>query len=150
MSPTYEQITISTDGITTPLAHRVSLVLLLTRISIFIAMIIWVIDKFARPDHAAAVFQSFYGIGGIGSAVSYLLGAIQLVIMLGFLAGYQKRITYGIVLLMHLASTLVSFPKYLAPFESANILFYASWPMLAACFALYYLRDLDTRAVISK
>ena len=82
--------------------------------------------------------------------MSYLLGAIQLVVMLGFLAGYQKKITYGIVLLMHLASTLVSFPKYLAPFESANILFYASWPMLAACFALYYLRDLDTRAAVSK
>ena len=150
MSPTYDQATTSSDGATiTPIAHRVSLVLLLTRISIFIAMIIWVIDKFARPDHAADVFQAFYGIGGISSALSYLLGALQLIIMLGFLAGYQKKITYGLVLLMHLASTLVSFPKYIAPFEGANILFFASWPMLAACFALYYLRDLDTRAAVS-
>ena len=118
MSPTYDPASISThSSVTTPIAHRISLVLLLTRISIFIAMIIWVIDKFARPDHAASVFQAFYGISGIGSAVSYLLGAAQLIIMLGFLAGSQKKITYGIVLLMHLASTLVSFPKYLAPFD---------------------------------
>lgn len=133
----------------TPIAHRVSLVLLLMRISVFITMMIWVIDKFVQPDHAAAVFKSFYGIGGIGVEISYLLGAIQLVIMLSFVMGFQKKITYALVLLMHGASTLVSFPKYLAPFESANILFYAAWPMLAACFALYYLRDLDTRASVS-
>ncbi|MGB3297448.1 MAG: hypothetical protein WBA76_04200 [Phormidesmis sp.] len=132
----------------TPVAQRVSLVLLLTRLSIFIAMMIWVIDKFVQPEHTAAVFQAFYGIGGVSSAIAYCLGAIQLVIMVSFVAGYQKKITYGLVLLMHTASTLVSFPKYLAPFESANILFYASWPMLAACFALFYLRDLDTRATV--
>ncbi|MBE9059785.1 hypothetical protein IQ256_02105 [cf. Phormidesmis sp. LEGE 11477] len=134
--------------VSTPITRRVSLVLLLTRISIFIAMFIWVIDKFARPEHVAAVFESFYGISGVGALASYALGAVQLLIMLGFLIGFQKRITYGLVLLMHTASTLISFPKYLAPFESANILFYAAWPMLAACFALYYLRDLDTRAAV--
>lgn len=134
--------------VATPIAHRVSLVLLLTRISIFIAMIIWVIDKFANPDHAAAVFAAFYGISGLGAIVSYLLGAAQLAIMIAFILGFQKKISYGLVLLMHTASTLVSFPKYIAPFEPPNILFYASWPMLAACFALYYLRDLDTRGTI--
>ncbi|WP_228024492.1 hypothetical protein [cf. Phormidesmis sp. LEGE 11477] len=144
-------VEMNVDGptvVSTPITRRVSLVLLLTRISIFIAMFIWVIDKFARPEHVAAVFESFYGISGVGALASYALGAVQLLIMLGFLIGFQKRITYGLVLLMHTASTLISFPKYLAPFESANILFYAAWPMLAACFALYYLRDLDTRAAV--
>lgn len=134
--------------VSTPLTQRVSLVLLLTRLSVFAAMIIWVIDKFAQPDHTAAVFQAFYGVSGVATGLVYVLGTLQLIIMVGFLLGYQKRITYGLVLLMHTASTLVSFPKYLAPFESANILFYAAWPMLAACFALYYLRDLDTRATL--
>ncbi|MEO0708714.1 MAG: hypothetical protein AAF050_24060 [Cyanobacteria bacterium J06649_5] len=133
----------------TPIVQRVSLALLFLRIGVFIAMMIWVIDKFAQPDHTAAVFQAFYGISGIGTVVAYLLGVAQLLIMVGFVLGIQKKITYGLVLLMHTASTLVSFPKYLAPFESANILFYAAWPMLAACFALYYLRDLDTRAALS-
>lgn len=134
--------------ISTPITQRVSLILLLTRISVFLAMIIWVIDKFVQPAHTAAVFKTFYGISGIGTGIAYLLGACQLVIMLGFLAGFQKRITYGLVLLMHAASTLISFPRYVAPFEAPNILFFAAWPMLAACFALYYLRDLDTRATI--
>ena len=134
--------------VSTPITRRVSLVLLLTRISVFIAMSIWVVDKFARPEHVAAVFESFYGVSGVDAIASYALGILQLLIMIGFLIGYQKRITYALVLLMHTASTVISFPKYLAPFESANILFYAAWPMLAACFALYYLRDLDTRATV--
>lgn len=137
------------NEIVTPIAHRVSLALLFTRISIFIAMIIWVIDKFVNPDHAAAVFKAFYGISGLGTGISYLLGAVQLAIMIAFILGFQKKISYGLVLLMHAASTIVSFPKYIAPFESANILFFAAWPMLAACFVLYYLRDLDTRGTIS-
>lgn len=132
----------------TPIIQRVSRVLLLTRISVFIAMMIWVTDKFVQPDHTAAVFQAFYGVSGITTGLAYILGTLQLIIMVGFLLGYQKRITYGLVLLMHTASTLVSFPRYLAPFESSNILFYAAWPMLAACFTLYYLRDLDTRATL--
>jgi len=50
------------------------------------------------------------------------------------------------VLLLHGVSTLSSFHQYRFPFENkTNLLFFAAWPMLAACFTLYYLRDLDTR-----
>ena len=141
--------TVSTNTtLTTPIAHRVSLVLLFTRISIFITMIVWVLDKFVKPEHTAKVFESFYGIGGISAPISYVLGAIQLVIVLAFLVGFQKKISYGLVFLMHAASTLISFPRYLAPFD--NLLFYSAWPMLAACFAMYWLRDLDVRGTIGQ
>jgi putative oxidoreductase len=30
-----------------------------------------------------------------------------------------------------------------------NLLFFAAWPMLAACFALYYLRESDTLGTFS-
>jgi hypothetical protein len=46
------------------------------------------------------------------------------------------------VFLFHAISTLASFPMYLNPAEGR--LFFAAWPMLAACFALYVLRDRDT------
>ena len=113
-------------------------------------MLMWTIDKFVRPEHAAAVYENFYFISGLNNTIFHLIGAIQLAIIIGFLLGYQKKITYGAVLLLHGISTLSSFAKYLAPFSDGNLLFYAAWPMLAACFALYYLRDLDTRWVIDK
>jgi len=129
---------------------RISLVLLLLRLSVFLVMLMWTIDKFVRPEHAAGVYESFYAIGGLGTAVFYLIGLIELAVLAGFLLGYQKRWTYGAVLLFHAVSTLSSFGQYFTPFQDVNLLFYAAWPMLAACFALYYLRDLDTRWIIAK
>ncbi|MDY7014727.1 MAG: hypothetical protein SVX43_14210 [Cyanobacteriota bacterium] len=128
---------------------RLSLVLFLLRLSVFLVMFVWALDKFVRPEHAAAVYENFYFISGLGNVPIYVLGALQMVLLIGFLIGFQKRLTYGIVLLLHGVSTLSSFRQYLAPFsDGPNLLFYAAWPMLAACFAVYYLRDLDTRWVI--
>jgi len=129
---------------------RLPLALLLLRLGVFVVMFIWTIDKFVRPEHAAAVYEHFYFIGGLGAMVFYVIGAIELVILVGFLLGVQKRFTYGAVLVLHGVSTLSSFQQYLAPFADVNLLFFAAWPMLAACFALYVLRDRDTLGVISR
>jgi hypothetical protein len=75
----------------------------------------------------------------------YVIAAIELVILLKFVAGYKKKYTYGAVLVLHAVSTLSSFRQYLAPFDGPNLLFFAAWPMLAACFALFILRDLDKK-----
>jgi putative oxidoreductase len=68
----------------------------------------------------------------------------ELVLLLGFVIVLAPRLAYGLVFSLHAASTFSSFRQYLHPFEGPNILFFAAWPMLGACFALYYLRDLDT------
>ena len=125
-------------------SNRVPLALLCLRVGVFIVMFIWMVDKFLRPEHAATVFEGFYFLSGVGSGVIYLIGAVELVVIAGFLAGFQKRWTYGAVFILHGISTISTFKQYLAPFEGPNLLFFAAWPMLAACFALYYLRDLDT------
>jgi len=122
--------------------RRIPVALLLLRLSVFLVMLMWTLDKFINPDHAAAVYQNFYLISGLSNQLFYIIGAIQLIIILGFVAGFQKRWTYLLVLFFHAVSTFSSFPKYLAPFD--NLLFFAAWPMLAACFTLYYLRDMDT------
>jgi uncharacterized membrane protein YkgB len=79
----------------------------------------------------------------MGPVVMYAIGAIEIIILLLFLAGYKKKYTYGAVLAFHAVSTLSSFKQYLAPFEGANLLFFAAWPMLAACLTLFLLRDQD-------
>ncbi len=72
---------------------RVRLPLFLLRAGVFIVMLMWTLDKFIHPGHAAGVFKKFYSIGGI---------------------------------------------------------FFAAWPMLAACITLYLLRDLDTLWAMQK
>ena len=127
------------------LEDRLTLALLLLRLSVFLVMFMWTLDKFLRPDHAAAVYEKFYFIGGLGNLPFYIFGAVEMVILLGFLLGVWQRWTYGLVLFFHAVSTFSAFKQYFSPFEDANLLFYAAWPMLAACFTLYLLKDWDTR-----
>ncbi len=117
--------------------------LLLLRVSVFVVMFMWTIDKFINPEHAATVYAHFYHIAGLSSGVMFAIGAVEMLILLPFLAGYKKFYTYGAVVIFHAVSTFSSFPQYLAPFASGHLLFFAAWPMLAACITLFLLRDHD-------
>jgi len=124
--------------------------LLALRLTIFLVMLVWTLDKFMNPGHAAKVYENFYFIGGMESMAMFVIGLVEFVILLGFVAGLYKKQTYGLVLLLHAISTLSSYKQYLAPYDGANILFFAAWPMLAACLALYLLRDYDTKFVLGR
>ena len=130
--------------------RRIPVALLLLRLSVFLVMLMWTLDKFVKPEHAAAVFAKFYFISGLSHPIVYGIGVVQLTIIVGFLLGFQKRFTYGAVLVLHSISTFSSFKQYFAPYENVNLLFFAAWPMLAACFTLFYLNDLDTLWTIQK
>ncbi|MBI4006699.1 MAG: hypothetical protein HY356_08515 [Gammaproteobacteria bacterium] len=127
---------------------RLAISLLLLRISVFIVMLVWTVDKFTNPEHASDVFKKFYFIFIPGNQIMYLIGAIELIILVGFIAGVKKQFTYGAVLLFHAVSTLASYQKYLAPYDGNNALFFAAWPMLAACITLYLLREQDNYLTI--
>lgn len=124
---------------------KLQLPLLFIRLSIFLVMFMWTIDKFINPGHASKVYESFYYIAGLEVGVMYAIGIIEVIILLLFVAGYKKKHIYGAVLALHAVSTLSSFKQYLAPFDGPNLLFFAAWPMLAACFALFILRDQDKK-----
>lgn len=128
--------------------NRLPIALLALRLTIFLVMFVWTLDKFLAPDHAASVFENFYFLSGLGPLVMYVIGAVELVIILGFVLGLAKRFTYGAVLVFHAVSTLASFPLYLNPAEGR--VFFAAWPMLGACFALYLLREHDTMFTVQR
>ncbi len=122
--------------------RRIAEVLLALRLSILLVMLVWTLDKFVNPAHAAGVYANFYFVRGIGPGVMHAIAVVELLVLAGFAFGFRKRLTYGAVLVLHAVSTVSSYRQYLAPFQ--NLLFFAAWPMLAACFALYRLRELDT------
>lgn len=114
------------------------------RVSVAIVMLIWTIDKFVRPEHAAGVFKDFYFLRDVSNVTMYFIGIVEVLIVLCFTAGLFKKYSYGIVLALHAISTFSSFKQYLSPYEGPNILFFAAWPMLAACLVLYLMRERDT------
>ena len=124
--------------------RRLPTALLLLRLGLAIFFAIWIADKFARPEHTAAVWAGIYAFEGMPELGSYIIGGVQAVVLLLFVLGIAKTLSYGALLLMHAVTTLASFPVYLAPWESANILFFAAWPTLGALAALFLLRDSDT------
>ena len=127
---------------------RLPLSLFLLRVGVFVVMLMWTLDKFLHPEHSTSVYEHFYFLPGLGSSLFYLIGAVELALIIGFLAGFKKRFTYAAILTLHAVSTVSSYRQYLTPFQSGHLLFFAAWPMLAACFALYFLRDADTRWVV--
>ncbi len=128
--------------------NKLQLSLFLLRVSVFVVMAMWSLDKILAPDHAAAVFENFYFISGMGAGILLVLGVVQLAIEVAFLLGLWKVWTYGFVLVTHTISTLSSWQQYLDPFN--NMLFLAAIPMLAACIALFLLRDDDRMWTLSK
>lgn len=129
--------------------RRLAISLLSLRLTVFLVMLMWTIDKLVRPDHAAGVFEGFYGLGGLGAGALAAVGIAELLLLLGFLIGYQKTWTYGAVLVLHGISTFSSYEQYLAPFQGPNLMFFAAWPMLGAALALFLLRDEDRLWTVS-
>lgn len=123
------------------LERRLRISLLLLRLSLGLVMMVWAFDKILNPSHGAAVFESFYGLSGIGESVIPIIGIAQALLVVAFLAGVARTWTYGAVLLMHAVTTLVSWSAYLHPLK--NILFFAAWPMLAGLITLFLLRHED-------
>lgn len=121
--------------------------LLALRLGVFIVMIMWTLEKFVNPEHATGIFAHFYGVEGLGDAVIFTFAIVELLVVLCFLAGIYKRWTYGAILLLHGATTLISWKYYLG---FSNMLFFAAWPMFAACYALYVLRDQDTLFTVKR
>lgn len=106
-------------------------------------MAMWTIDKFVNPEHAAAVFKKFYMIDSLTSTLAYGVGALQAVVVIAFIAGAFRNVSYLIVLVLHSISTFSSYAKYIDPWTYPNLLFFAAIPMLSACFALWLLRNYD-------
>ncbi|NNE59219.1 MAG: hypothetical protein HKN36_14020 [Hellea sp.] len=118
--------------------------LLIIRLSIAFFLLHWVIDKIAAPQHTAAVFKNFYFVNELPASISYVLGGLFAVLLLAFTFGFKKRLSYGLVALVHGAGTIMILNNFIPFTDAYKIVFVASIPVLGAMIALYILRDHDT------
>ena len=123
---------------------------LILRVSVALFLLPWIIEKFTDPETTAKIFKAFYFVENLPLAGSYAVGAIWLALWLAFIAGFKKRISYGLVMLLHGIGTVTTWFKLLPWMESYNHLFLAAIPTLGAMIALYVLRDHDTIFTLDK
>jgi len=130
--------------------NKLRLPLFILRISIALFLLPWVIEKFTQPEVTAKIFAGFYYIKNLPVEGAYAVGVVWALLLLAFVTGYKKRISYGLVMLFHGLGTIFTIPKLLPFLESFNHLFLAAIPTLGAMTALYILRDHDTLLTFKK
>ena len=123
--------------------HTLKLPLFLTRLSIFLFMLPWQIMRFSKPEVINNISNKYYkfSMPEIGSTIT---GVLMIALLLAFLAGFKKNISYLLVLILHGLGTLTTLPYLIPGAEKFNILFLAAIPTIAAMLLLYCLRDEDT------
>jgi len=127
--------------------EKLRLPLLIQRLALGVFMGIWTIDKFVNPSHASGIFSHFYGIP-LAENLVWLPATAQLLILIGFLLGMFKMITYLLMFLIHSVSTLSTTGTLLAFYgEDGNLLFWAAVPVMAAFWLQFALRRYDTIAL---
>jgi len=57
--------------------RRISLVLFLNRLSVFLVMLLGTLDKLLNPSHAARVMERFYFLPGVSQTLLFVLGGIE-------------------------------------------------------------------------
>lgn len=77
----------------------------------------------------------------IGSTIT---GVLMIALLVAFMAGFKKKISYLLVLLLHGIGTVMTIPNLIPGLEGYNQLFLAAVPALAAMLLLYCLQDEDT------
>ena len=126
---------------------RLSWCLLLLRLGIGIVFVMWTVNKLINPENAAAVFTKYYQLQSLSSSLVYMVGTLQAIVVLTFVLGAFRSYSYSAILILHGFSTISSYKQYLDPWNSPHLLFFAAFPMLAACITLLLLRDFDQFSV---
>ena len=123
--------------------HTLKLPLFLTRLSIFLFMLPWQIMRFTKPEVINNISNKYYkfSMPEIGSTIT---GVLMIALLLAFLIGFKKNISYLLVLILHGVGTLMTLPNLIPGLEGYNQLFLAAVPAIAAMLLLYCLRDEDT------
>ena len=132
------------------MTRNLKLPLFLTRLSIAIFLFPWVLMRLTKVESGAGLFEKYYFIKGMPNAAALLIAIFWAVVLLAFVSGFKKRISYGVVFILHGLGTLMTLPYLIPGTENFKILFMAAIPTIAAMGLLYILRDQDTILTIDK
>src|SRR6266852_58331 len=86
---------------------RIPAALLILRVFLAIFLLQWSIEKLILPDAAARIARGFYGLA-LAVPASHALGVAELMLSLALLLGFYRTISYGLVLLVHTVTVIVS------------------------------------------
>ena len=123
--------------------------LLILRLTLGLFLLLWSIEKLILPSAAAGIAAHFYGVT-LPPYASYALGIVELLISLGIVLGAWRTVSYGLGLLIHTVTVIVSWRQLLDPWGFAKVgnhLWIATWPAWGGFVALFLMRERDAYSV---
>lgn len=122
---------------------KISISLLIIRLSIAAFFGVWSSLKFYRPEWFENVTRNFYGLEFATSQIATIVGIIQIVIVLTFVLGFKRGLSYAALVLMQATGVLASIPNLMNFTQYPNNLMWAAVPALGAATALFVMREYD-------
>ncbi|MDE2069224.1 MAG: DoxX family membrane protein [Bradyrhizobium sp.] len=125
--------------------RREAVAVLIMRLTLGIFLLLWSVGKIVTPGATVRIVAHFYGFA-LPEAAPLLIGLAELALSLALLAGFARRLVYGLAIVLHATSTFASWRQLLDPSGIArpgDDLFLAGVPVLGAFIALYLLRGFD-------
>ena len=127
------------------LDKRIPAALLILRFFLAIFLLQWSIEKLILPNAAASIARNFYGVT-LPVSASYVLGVAELILSLALLLGFYRTISYGLSLLVHTVTVVVSWRQLFDPWGLAKVgshLWISTWPTWGGFAALFLMREWD-------
>src|SRR5258707_2172456 len=129
-----------------PADKRVAAALLILRFFLGIFLLQWSIEKLVLPSSAIRIAQNFYGLS-LPTGASYALGIAELALALALLLGAFRTLSYGLSLIVHTVTVVVSWRHLFYPYGFAQVgnhLWISTWPTWGGFAALFLLRSRAT------
>ena len=128
---------------------QVAMGLLVLRFFLGVFLLQWSIEKLILPAATTRIAKAFYGVA-LPIEITYLLGVAELILSLAVLVGAYRTLSYGLSLLVHTVTVVVSWRQLFDPFGLAKIgghLWIATWPTWGGFIALFLMRHEDSYSV---
>jgi hypothetical protein len=125
--------------------RRIPPALIILRFFLAIFLLQWSVEKLILPESAARIARGFYGLT-LTAPASYGLGLAELILSLALLFGVYRTISYGLSLLVHTVTVIVSWRQLFDPWGLAKVgnhLWISTWPTWGGFAALFLMRTWD-------
>src|ERR1700756_1474096 len=121
---------------------RIPAALLILRFFLATFLLQWSVEKLILPDAAARIASNFYGVT-LPAPASHALGVAELILSLALLLGFYRTVSYGLSLLVHTVTVVVSWRQLFDPWALAKVgnhLWISTWPTWGGFAALFLMR----------
>jgi len=104
---------------------NLKLPLFLTRLGIVLFLAPWVLMRLTKVEAGTGIFAKYYHISNLPDIAGYAIGIFWLALLVAFAIGFKKKISYGLVLVLHALGTVMTIPYLIPGTEKFQILFMA-------------------------